>query len=414
MLLARAAFVGAVKALEHMCLFRIRHAGAVVLHRKQYPAFFRAGAQRDVAAGGRVGAGVADEDQQQLAQPSGVAPQGRQCFLGQIQRKAQAARFYQRRKLFMRADHQRIGIHRFHTHPPGARVAACKQEKIVHQAGHAVGLAADGRQVLRRVRRAGLHGRQARLDDGQRAAQLVSGGGHEFPLFLQCFGGGTQRPPRQKPVDRAQKCQPARQQRRIQQGLARQRPAQRPVIPQHGKAVPAALSGDGAYGGGIMFACVALHCDGDAGGIHRRTRRGIHIHTLCKPCLCRTLQQGPARGGGRPAAAEKQRGTVVRDENEQSIRGLRLGKSRVGDAARLQRDDQGVHAGVEHALCRELRLLLCQPQGDGQEYRENCARQHGENKCQAAAQLAQRRGVRAAGRLCGTAFHAPVPPSSSR
>ena len=32
----------------------------------------------------------------------------------------------------------------------------------------------------------------------------------------------------------------------------------------------------------------------------------------------------------------------------------------------------------------------------------------------AAAQLAQRRGVRAAGRLCGTAFHAPVPPSSSR
>lgn len=38
-LLARAAFVGAVKALEHMCLFRIRHAGAVVLHRKQYPAF---------------------------------------------------------------------------------------------------------------------------------------------------------------------------------------------------------------------------------------------------------------------------------------------------------------------------------------------------------------------------------------
>ena len=314
----------------------------------------------------------------------------------------------------MRADHQRIGIHRFHTHPPGARVAACKQEKIVHQTGHAVGLAADGRQVLRRVRRAGLHGRQARLDDGQRAAQLVSGGGHEFPLFLQCFGGGPQRPPRQKPVDRAQKCQPARQQRRIQQGLARQRPAQRPVVPQHGKAVPAALSGDGAYGGGIMFACVALHCDGDAGGIHRRTRRGIHIHTLCKPCLRRTLQQGPARGGGRPAAAEKQRGTVVRDENEQSIRGLRLGKSRVGDAARLQRDDQGVHAGVEHALCRELRLLLCQPQGDGQEYRENCARQHGENKCQAAAQLAQRRGVRAAGRLCGTTFHAPVPPSSSR
>lgn len=84
-LLARAAFVGAVKALEHMCLFRIRHAGAVVLHRKQYPAFFRAGAQRDVAAGGRVGAGVADEDQKQLAQPSGVAPQGRQCFLGQVQ-----------------------------------------------------------------------------------------------------------------------------------------------------------------------------------------------------------------------------------------------------------------------------------------------------------------------------------------